>query len=135
MFIRICLVIAILAGLAAGTLNFVKVKEKITELQKNLADEKTARASAEKERDDTKKELAKTTTELKQTKATLETTSAERDTAVAAAKKAVAEAERLSADLSKTKEERDTAQSELAAYKNTGMTPPQIVGVTKQIRK
>ena len=36
MLIRISLIVAIVAGLAVGVLNFVKVKEKITTLQANL---------------------------------------------------------------------------------------------------
>ena len=39
MLIRICLIVALVAGLAVGALNFVYVKEKITTLQTNLKTE------------------------------------------------------------------------------------------------
>jgi hypothetical protein len=42
MLLRICLIIAIIAGLAVGGLNFVKVKEKITTLQTNWKTESDA---------------------------------------------------------------------------------------------
>ena len=43
MLIRISLIVAIIAGLAVGVLNFVKVKEKITTLQANLKTETDGR--------------------------------------------------------------------------------------------
>ena len=48
MLIRICLIVAIIAGLAVGGLNFVKVKEKITTLQANLETETEAHQKFEK---------------------------------------------------------------------------------------
>jgi cell shape-determining protein MreC len=134
MLIRICLIVAILAGLATGGLNFVKVKEKITVLQTDLASEKQARASAESERDSTKKELDKTTAELKDTKSTLETTTSERDKALADVESQTKRADRLNDDLNKTRRERDDAQAELAAYNATGLKPEQIVAINKQYK-
>jgi hypothetical protein len=126
--------VAILAGLATGGLNFVKVKEKITTLQTDLANEKTARAAAETERDNTKKELDKTVAELKDTKATLETTTSERDKALADVNTLTKKADRLTEDLNKTRRERDDAQAELAAYSATGLKPEQIVAINKQFK-
>jgi hypothetical protein len=135
MLIRICLIVAIVAGLGVGVLNFVKVKEKITALQTELAEEKSARASAEAERDKTKAELDTTTKELKTTKATLETTTEERDRAVAEASKRVKEAEQLAEDLKRVTGERDTAQAEVGAYRATGLTPEQIVSANNRIKE
>ncbi len=134
MLLRISLIVAILAGLAVGGLNFVKVKEKITTLQENLRQQTERADKAEKERDDTKRELTKTKTELTQTKATLATTTEERDKAVAEAASQTKRADKLNDDLNKTRGERDAAQQELAAYKATGMTPPQIAGAGKRIK-
>ena len=67
MLLRISLIVAILAGLAVGGLNFVKVKEKIVDLQTRLQQQTERADKAEKERDDTKRELTKTKTELTQT--------------------------------------------------------------------
>ena len=77
MLIRIALIVAILAGLAAGGLNFVKVKEKVTKLQADLKEQTDGRIKAETELASTKKDLAKTKTELTQTKTALESTTTE----------------------------------------------------------
>ena len=64
MLLRISLIVAILAGLAVGGLNFVTVKEKITTLQANLKTETEAHQKFQKLYTDTDKELKKTTAEL-----------------------------------------------------------------------
>jgi myosin heavy subunit len=127
MLLRISLILAILAGLAAVGLNVVKVKEKITTLQADLDRETKAKVAAETELASTKKELEKTSADLKQTKATLEATTAERDKAVADATAATAKADKLTADLNQTRTERDTARDELAQYKQSAMTPLQVM--------
>ncbi len=134
MLIRICLIVAIVAGLAVGALNFVYVKEKVTTLQTNLAAETAARAAAETERDSTKRELAKTSAELKTTKETLATTTEERDKAASDLAAMTKRADSLTADLGKTRGERDAAQAELAAYVATGMKPEQIVAFRNEIK-
>ena len=60
MLLRISLIVAILAGIAVGVLNFVKVKEKIEVLVTDRNTQRDGRLSAEKERDDTKATLVKT---------------------------------------------------------------------------
>jgi len=134
MLLRICLIVAIVAGLAAGGLNFVKVKEKITTLVQQRDSEKSQKEAAQTELASTKTELKKTTAELAQTKTTLEATVVERDKAAAEAAKQTALATKLTEDLTKTRQERDDSQSQLAAYKNTGMTPDQIVKADKTIK-
>jgi len=134
MLIRISLIIALIAGLAVGVLNFVQVKEKITTLQTNLKTQTERADTAEKQRDDTKRELVKTTTELNQTKEVLKDTTEKRDAAVAEAASQTKRAEKLTEDLAKATRERDDAQSELAAYKATGFTPEQISGLGKQLK-
>ncbi len=134
MLIRISLIVAIVAGLAVGALNFVYVKEKVTTLQANLASEQAARASAETERDNTKRELAKTTAELKTTTETLATTTEERDKAVSDLAATTKRADNLTAELNKTRSERDAAQAELAAYNATGMKPEQIIAFRNEIK-
>jgi hypothetical protein len=135
MLMRICLIVAIIAGLAVGGLNFVKVKEKITTLQANLKEQTDGRLKAEKELASTKKDLTKTTAELKQTKATLEATTAAKDKAEADAVAQTKRADKLNEDLTKTRQERDTAQADLAAYKATGVTPKQILGMNAEFKK
>src|SRR6476469_8349204 len=107
MLIRISLIVAIIAGLAVGVLNFIKVKEKITTLQTHLQEQTDRAVKAEGERDATKRELVKTQTDLKQTQATLKTTTEEKDKAVAEVEAQTKRADGLTQDLAKTKQERD----------------------------
>jgi hypothetical protein len=134
MLIRICLILAIVAGLAAGGLNFFMLKEKITTLKEDDRVQTEGRKKAETDLAKTRSDLTKTTAELTQTKATLETTTSERDTAQAAAAAATKKADGLTADLAKTRTERDNAQADLSAYKATSFSPEQIVAMGKQYK-
>jgi len=134
MLIRISLIVAIIAGLAAGVLNFVKVKEKITTLQTDLSNTKKDLADTRITLNKTKQDLAKTQTELKQTQATLKTTTEERDSAVAEAKKQGDRATKLNDDLTKTRAELGDVSAQLAAYKATGMQPEEIISAGKTIK-
>jgi flagellar biosynthesis chaperone FliJ len=135
MLVRISLILAILAGLAVGVLNFVKVKEKITILQTNLDIETKAHQEFEGKFKFTKSSLDKTNVILKQTIATLEDTTAEKEKAVKDFADVTKRADKLTEDLTKTRQERDTAQQELAAYRVSGMTPEQVAGVNKEYKK
>ncbi len=135
MLIRICLIVAIVTGLAAGALNFTKVKEKIVNLQAERDTEHNGRVTAETDLAKTRNDLDATSKELKATKTTLESTTEERDRAVAEADKRIKEAEALSTDLKRVTGERDTAQESLAAYKATGQTPQQIIASREQIKQ
>jgi len=134
MLIRISLIVAILAGLAVGGLNFVKVKEKITTLQTDLKQQTDGRIKAETELASTKKDLTKTTAELKQTKTELEAATAAKEKADAEVAAQTKRADKLTEDLNKTRQERDNAQSDLAAFKATGLTPQQILGMDKAFK-
>ncbi len=124
MLIRISLIVAIVAGLAVGGLNFVKVKEKITTLQANLETETKAHQEFEAKYHATKKDLDKTTAQLKQTKAELEATTEAKEKAEADLAAQTKRADKLTDDLAKTRQERDSAQADLAAYKATGRHGP-----------
>jgi len=134
MLLRISLIVAILAGVAVGVLNFVKVKEKIEVLLADRNTQRDGRVVAEKERDDTKTTLAKTEKDLKATKETLDETTVQRDRAVAEAADATKKAADLTDKLAKTTEERNGAQAELAAYKATGLTPAQILAFDRTVK-
>ena len=135
MLIRISLIIAIVAGLAATGLNFVKVREKITTLVTERNNERAAKDQALADLATTRSELSSTQTELAQTKQALETTSAERDKAVNLASQMSRKNSQLTEELNETRAARDTAQTELAAYKNTGLTPPQILTLSGSLKK
>ena len=126
MLIRISLIVAIVAGLAVGVLNFVQVKEKITTLQANLKTETAAHQEFLGKYTKAQSELDKTTAELAQTKTTLEATEAAKvkaETDLAATTK---RADKLTEDLNKTRQERDTAQQDLAASLNSIFQRPDI---------
>lgn len=135
MLVRISLILAILAGLAVGVLNFVKVKEKITTLQTNLDTETKAHQEFEGKFKVTKSSLDKTNVILKQTIATLDATTAEKDKAVTDLAAEVKRAGKLTEDLTKTRQERDSAQQELAAYKVVGLSPEQVAGINREFKK
>jgi flagellar hook protein FlgE len=134
MLIRISLIVALIAGLVVGGLNFTKVKEKITTLQADLKQQTDGRIKAETELASTKKDLAKTTAELKQTKTELEATTAAKEKADAEVAAQTKRADKLTEDLTKTRGERDAAQQDLAAYKATGVSPQQILGMNKEFK-
>src|SRR5437879_13837184 len=122
MLIRISLIVAIVAGLAVGGLNFIKVKEKVTQLQTDLKTQTAREDKAESDLIAKTAEFNATNAILTQTKATLATTIEERDTAVANLAAVTKKADKLTEDLNKTRSERDDAQSQLAAYKATGFS-------------
>jgi myosin heavy subunit len=135
MLIRISLIVAVVAGLAVGALNFVKVREKITTLQRNLASETSQKEQAQRDLASTRQDLEKTTSDLTQTRQELETASAERDRAVAAASTQAARANQLSEELNRTKGDLQNAQAELAAFQGTGLTPPQILALSRNLKQ
>jgi hypothetical protein len=135
MLVRISLILAILAGVAVGVLNFLQVKEKITVLQSDLKRETEAHQKFERDYNVTKNQLAKTNAILKQTIATLETTTAEKEKALADVGTQTKRADKLNDDLTKTRQERDTAQQDLAAYKVSGLSPEQVAAISKDMKK
>ena len=74
MLIRISLIIAIVAGLAAAGIGFIKVKEKIVTTMDERDQEKKDKEIAQKDLASTKKTLKKTEEDLTTTKKELATT-------------------------------------------------------------
>jgi multidrug efflux pump subunit AcrA (membrane-fusion protein) len=134
MLIRISLIVAIVAGLAAGVLNFIKVKEKIDIVVTERNDWNQKYVAADNELTSTKGTLAKTEKELTNTKETLAKTEQERATAVAEAETQIKKATELTEKLNTTIRDRDDAKAELAAYTATGYRPEQIAALGKQVK-
>src|ERR1017187_6857227 len=116
MLLRISLFVAILAALAAGTLSYFEVTDKIPALQKQRDDEHTGKQQALTELSSTKTKLAKTQSDLTQSQADLAETKSDRDKAVARAEAQVKRADELSVKLARAIQERDDAQNELASF-------------------
>jgi hypothetical protein len=134
MLIRISLIVAILAALAAGVLNFVVVKDKITTLATDRDTQKAGWLATTNELTKTQKNLTKTQGELKQTQNQLTDANAERDKAVATADTQKKRADDLNVQLTKTAADRDDAQNKLAAYTATSYTADQIAGLGRTVK-
>lgn len=134
MLIRISLIVAIVAGLLAGALNVVKVRDKITTLITDRDTFHTERDQARTELASTKKDLAKTKDDLTQTQQDLADTKTQRDKAVQDAKTETKRADDLADKLTKTTQDRDDAQAKLAAYQATGLTADQVGGLNKALK-
>lgn len=135
MLIRVSLIIAVIAGLAVGVLNFALIRGNVQTLQTNLKSETEGRQRAETELASTKDQLNRTNAALVETMASLATTTEQRDTAMATAETQTKRAEQLTQDLNKTREERDTAQNDLAAYRTSGRSPAEVVAMAQQYRE
>ena len=85
MLIRICLILAIVAALAAGTLNILQVRDKISTLVSDRDAQRAARVTAESEKDKAKKDQAKAEKNLTQVSQELADAKSEHDKAVATA--------------------------------------------------
>jgi septal ring factor EnvC (AmiA/AmiB activator) len=134
MLIRISLIVAIVAALAASALNFVVVKDKITTLIGDRDSQRSQKEQAQSELASTKKELAKTKDDLAQTQQELADTQAARDKAVADAATQSKRADDLSDKLAKTTQERDDARNNLAAYTATGLTSDQVTKLNATLK-
>lgn len=134
MLIRITLILAIVAALAAGALNFFVVKDKITALVTDRDTQKTDKEKAQTDLASTKKDLAKTQTTLSQTQRDLTDAKAQRDTAVATAATQTKRADDLSSKLTQTTQERDTAQNNLAAYTATGIEAIDVAKLARSVK-
>ena len=134
MLIRISLIVAIIAGLAVGALNFITVKQKVTTLQTNLKTETEGRATAENSLRTTKKNLDNTTAQLVQTNFALVASWIDRDKAFADRDVATKHAAELSEKLTKTTKERDDAKDDLAAFQAAGLTPAQVLSLGKDLK-
>ena len=135
MLMRISLIIAIIAGLAAGGLSFFKVKEKIDTVVAERNDWNQKYVTTDNQLTETKGTLAKTEKELTKTKDALAKSEQERNAAVAEMEVQIKKSTELSQKLTETIVQRDDARAELASYVATGFTPKQISGLGKQIKE
>jgi hypothetical protein len=134
MLMRISLFVAILAGLAVGTLNVIKVKEKVVALATDRDKERGLKEDKTRELAATNSVLKKTSAELKQTQTELTATKDERDKAVTEAASEKKRADLVTTERDKARTERNDAQAELQAYKLTELSPKQIIAINKQYK-
>jgi uncharacterized protein (DUF3084 family) len=134
MLIRICLILAIVAALAAGTLNVLQVRDKISTLATDRDTQRDNRVKAEGEREKVKKDLAKTEKDLTQANQELTGAKSEREKAVATAAAQTKRADDLSDKLAKTTQEREDAETKLAAYTATGVSVEQVGKLSRSLK-
>ncbi len=134
MLIRISLIVAIIAGLAVGTLNFVKVKKIIedTRAQRDDFHQKLDTTTATLNK--TKKELDATTAQLTQTKKDLAATQKERDAALASVNDLKKQMASLQDNLAKSDKDLQEAKIQLELYMKAFPTPQQALSVSKDMK-
>lgn len=132
--LRICLIVAILAGLGAGGLGYYEATTQIPALTKQRDDENAAKKTALTELATTKTTLKKTAAELATTQQELTDTKDQRDKAIARADTQQKRADELTDKLAKATQERDDAQNMLAQYKASDLTPDQVIKLNKQLK-
>lgn len=134
MLMRISLIVAIIAGLAAGVLSFIKVKEKIDGVVAERNDWNQKYVKTDADLTTTKSDLAKTTKELGKTKDALAKSEQDRAAAVAEMEVQIKKSTELSQKLTETIAQRDEARANLAAYEATGRKPQEILAMNKQLK-
>jgi hypothetical protein len=133
--LRICLIIAIVGGLAAGVINFIKVKEVIATVVQQRNDETAAKVTAQNDLRKTKADLAATKKDLDGTKSKLAQTTKDLQAATAKAADLDKQAADLTAQLAKTKADRDAAQQKLAQWDQMDMNPLQVKTMKEDNKK
>jgi len=134
MLIRISLIVAIIAGLAVGALNFTMVKQKVTTLQTDLTTTSNTLVTTEATLRTTKRDLEKTTAQLAQTNMAFVAAAAERDRAVSDLTAATTRANDLSDKLTKATQDLADTKDKLAAYEGSGLSSVQVLSLVKDLK-
>src|SRR3954471_7557302 len=134
MLIRISLIVAIIAGLAVGTINFVKVKKIIEETRAQRDDWHNKYTTTDQALTKTKKDLAATTAQLDQTKKDLATTK----TNLVAASKSIDDLKKqtstLQDNLANAEKELSDTKILLQQYQAAFPTPQLALSVAKDMK-
>lgn len=131
---RIILIVAIVAALAAVGINIGVVRPKIVMLQQDRDSQRSQKEQYHTQLVKTQKDLKDTQAALDQTKSDLAQTKADRDKIANQLTQANTQIADLSGKLDKTTKQLGDTQDQLGAYKNTGLTPPQIIALDKELR-
>jgi capsular polysaccharide biosynthesis protein len=126
MLIRISLILAVVAALAAGALNFFVVKDKLDTLVTDRNTQRDGWHETSRQLNQTSNVLVKTQGTLKQTQQELADSQVAQKKAEDLAAAQVKKATDLSGQLARTTQERNDAQNNLEAYKATGFSSDQV---------
>jgi hypothetical protein len=134
MLIRISLILAIIAGLAVGTLNIVKVKTIIDTTRKERDEWHSKFDDTDRKLTKTTAELKKTQTALDETKKNLDDTKKQLDVASAKVNDLTAKADKLQADLGAAQKELSDAKIDLDIYRSIFPTTQAAVSAGKEMK-
>jgi hypothetical protein len=132
--LRICLIIAIIAGLAAGAVSFFKVQDIITTTRTERNDWHQKDDQEVAAHTKTKKTLKETAAKLDSTQKELAQTKSDLDAANGKVADLTKRSDELTAKLDKTTADRDAAQQELARW--SGLPDPALIrGIIADLEK
>ncbi len=134
MILRICLILAILAGLGAGGVAYYEFSTQIPQLALQRDTEKNDKNTALTELANTNRALVKTRADLAQTQSELADTKSERDKALALADAQSKRADDLQTKLTKANGDLQEAQDALASYKASGLSPDEVVKLDRNLK-
>ena len=135
MLIRICLIVAIVAGLATTALNFAKIKGTIATLRENLASEINQKEEALGQLASTRRELDTTKKERDEARDTIASAQEERDKAIAEAQSQTKRANTLNSQLTETKQKLNDLETVQAQWAALGLKPEQIKGLQNDLKQ
>jgi Skp family chaperone for outer membrane proteins len=135
MVLRLSLVVAILASAATLYFTHVKVADRISNLTGERDAAQSAQRTAEEQQRKAEKERRLAKEELDKANKALADKSAAFDAASAKLAEQEKRANQLNEDLTRVTGERNTAQDELAVWKQLGVTPEQVKGFNEALVK
>ncbi|MCS7089674.1 MAG: hypothetical protein RMN51_01845 [Verrucomicrobiota bacterium] len=135
MLIRISLIIALVAGLAAAGLNLFQVRGKFEALKLDRDNERAQREQAQTELASTQQQLNQTIAQLKKVEGEIAGARKERDEAVATAETQSRRAAQLEEELKKTRIDLEDARAALASWNAAGIPVEQVKEVVQLNRR
>lgn len=129
MLTRVCLIAAIVFGVAVATVNLWKVREVIVTTRTERDNERSMKEQAQSDLANTRRDLSDTQDDLAQTKQNLESTTTERDRLRNETDALTKQNNGLQQKLKATTDVLNDAQAELAAWGALGITVDQVKGV------
>src|SRR6185436_15982154 len=133
--LRISLIIALVASIAALVVSQMKVAEKINSLTTELDSTKQNLATSQEAERKAKKDAKDATAAADQAKKALETAKAELAAASEKADQQEKRANELAAQVERLTQQRNEAQTELAKWKASGLTLEQITATILENKK
>jgi hypothetical protein len=134
MYLRIALVIALVAGLASVGVNYTQVKEKIETLQSDLSSTKDTLSTTQRDLSSTKTTLRETQDNLKETTASLVDTRAQLDETANRLSESEKLAQQKMADLERTEKSLTDANSKLSRWNALGLEPEGVRQMQADLR-